>query len=331
MERAAQTLIKPVKVMTMIVALVFAAAPVGAAEEPLRVGHDYWIGYSGVFIADAKGYFEEEGVAVEFTSFSGPGESLPPLVAGHLDLNLTTLHNLGLVAGMTGGPPLELIYLIDSSYGADAIVARPEIENVADLKGKRIAVTLKEANHLFLIVALRQAGLTEDDVSLVNVSPDDAGAAFLSGSVDAAVTWEPWVTRAKKGDGHVIYSTRQATDLIINAIIAPKRTQQARPEDLKAFIRAVDRGVKYLRQHPDKARPIIADRLDAEPSDVKGMLAGDKIYDLSMNRQLLTGAGPSKVQQTMRTILDFLAKRDLITEPVEPTALINTSYLPEAE
>lgn len=85
-------------------ALVAFAPP--ASAEPLRVGHDYWIGYNGVFIADEMGFFEDEGVEVDFTSFSGPGDSLPPLIAGHLDLNPTTLHNLALIAGKQGGPGL---------------------------------------------------------------------------------------------------------------------------------------------------------------------------------------------------------------------------------
>ncbi|MFW5681758.1 MAG: ABC transporter substrate-binding protein, partial [Phycisphaeraceae bacterium] len=126
--------------LTAALFLTFTAAPVQG--EPLRVGHDYWIGYSGVFIADEMGFFEDEGVEVRFTSFAGPGDSLPPLIAGHLDLNLTTLHNLALVAGREGGPPLELVYVIDSSHGADAVVAKPEIKSVRDLKGKKIAVTL---------------------------------------------------------------------------------------------------------------------------------------------------------------------------------------------
>lgn len=308
-------------------ALTLTADPVQA--EPLRVGHDYWIGYSGVFIADEMGFFEEEGVDVRFTSFAGPGDSLPPLIAGHLDLNLTTLHNLALIAGREDGPPLELVYLIDSSHGADAVVAKPEIESVRDLKGKKIAVTLNEANHLFLMVALEQAGLSEDDVKLINVSADDAGAAFLSGNVDAAVTWEPWVSRAKSGDGHVIYSTKDATDLIINAIVAPERTQDARPDDITAFIRAVDRGVKFLETNPEKSKRIIADRLETDVSAVGEMLDGDKIYDLAANRRLLQVQGESPVEATMATILAFLTERDLIDDAVDPGSLIDPSFLPK--
>lgn len=305
----------------------FAGAVRETRAEALKVGHDLWIGYSGVFIAEEKGFFKDEGLEVELTGFPGPGDSLPPLIAGHLDLNLTTLHNLGLVAG-TGDAGLKLVYLIDSSYGADAVVAKQSIATVEDLKGKRIGVTFNEANHLFLMVALDKAGLTEKDVELVNVSADDAGAAFLAGNLDAAVTWEPWVSKALSGGGHVVFSTKDAPDLIINAVVAPERTTKARGGDVAKFIRAVDRGVKFLNEHPDEAKAIVAKKLQSTPEDVAGMLSGDQIYDLAANRKLLLGDDPATLK-TMAKILGFLKERDLLEKPVEPASLVSTAFIVE--
>src|SRR4051794_38227046 len=62
------------------------AAPSAAAPEPakpitLTVGHDLWVGYSGVFIANELGYFKDAGLDVKLKSFSNPGDTLPALVA----------------------------------------------------------------------------------------------------------------------------------------------------------------------------------------------------------------------------------------------------------
>jgi NitT/TauT family transport system substrate-binding protein len=310
---------------TALWALVAAFVWTGTAHAgTLRVGHDYWIGYAGVFIAEAKGFFNEEGVDVQLQSFAGPGDSLPPLIAGHLDLNLTTLHNLALVAGTQGGPPLAVVYLIDASHGADAIVARPSIKSVEELRGKRIAVTFNEANHLFLLVALERVGLTEADVTLMNVSADDAGAAFLAGAVDAAVTWEPWVSRAKAGEGHVIFSTADAPDLIINAVVAPLATRQAKRDEIAAFLRAIDRGVAFLESNPQESKQILAEKLEATPDDVAEMLAGDRIYDLNTNREML---GAESIRQTMASIIAFLTERDLLNRPADPESLFDGSFV----
>ena len=311
----------------LAVVTLLGAAALAAVAEPMRVGHDFWIGYAGVFIAQDKGFFKDEGVEVELKSFPGPADSLPPLIAGHLDMNLTTLHNLALVSGASDAD-LKLVYLIDASHGADAIVAKKALPTLKDLEGKKIAVTFNEANHLFLLVALESAGLTEADVELVNVSPDEAGAAFVAGSVDACVTWEPWVTKAmSEGDGHVVYSTKDAPNLIINAIVAPAGTREKRAKDVAAFIRAVDKGVAFLASNPDESLPIIAAALQATPEDVKGMLAGDQIYSIADNRTLLLGEGTPAAQMTLGKIAEFLKAKELTPKPVEPAALIDTTFI----
>src|SRR5687767_2371967 len=158
------------------IVLCAAAQPAQGAGK-LVVGHDSWIGYSGVFIAESKGFFKEAGLDVELKRFPGPGDSPPALIAGHLDLTLTTLHNLVLIAGNSPETGLKLVYLIDSSNGADGIVSKKDIATVAGLKGKKVAVTVGEANEFLLIAALEKAGLAAGDVQAVNVSADDAGAA----------------------------------------------------------------------------------------------------------------------------------------------------------
>ncbi len=290
---------------------------VAAAQEKLRVGHDLWIGFSGVFLAQELGYFTDAGLEVDMRGFPGPGDSIPPVLAGHLDITLTTLHNLALIAG-TDNAELSAVYFLDSSHGADAIVARSGIDSVADLRGRDVAVTLNEANHMLLILALEGAGMTEDDVRLVNMSADDAGAALLAGRVDAAVTWEPWVSRARSdGDGQVIFSTRDAPDTILNTVTVRRDTLEKRPAAMQAFIQAVDRGVAYLRSNPDEAVPIIARWLQADEGDIKGMLENDEIYSIAENRALFESESASGMQ-ALETVIGFLHDRELIQR--RPTA-----------
>lgn len=291
--------------------LILTLPGVAAANERLRVGHDLWIGFSGVFLAQELGYFADAGLDVDMRGFPGPGDSIPPVLAGHLDITLTTLHNLALIAG-TDNAELSAVYFLDSSHGADAIVARRGIGSVAELRGRDVAVTLNEANHMLLILALEAAGMSEADVRLVNMSADDAGAALLAGRVDAAVTWEPWVSRARSGgDGHVIFSTRDAPDTILNTITVRRDTLEKRPEALKAFIQAVDRGVAYLRSHPQRAIPIIARWLEADEGDVSDMLADDEIYNIAENRALFQSPDASGMK-ALETVIDFLYDRELI-------------------
>lgn len=307
--------------------LMLCASMATSANESLRVGHDLWIGFSGVFLAKELGYFEEEGLDVDMRGFSGPGDSIPPVISGDLDITLTTLHNLTLVAGKDAAP-LTAIYFLDSSHGADAIVARDGIDEVSDLKGQDVAVTRHEANHMLLILALESAGMTEDDINIVNMSADDAGAAFLSERVDAAVTWEPWVSRASKREGAgVVFSTRDAPDTILNTISVRRDSIESSPEKLKAFVRAVDRGVQYLDSNQQKAVPIIADWLEADETDIKAMLGDDRIYDLEDNLSLFGTRKDGPAIDALESVIDFLDERDLIDARPDIDSLTDPSLI----
>lgn len=290
-----------------------AAAPETTAvadevQKTFVVGHDLWIGYAGVFVADAKGYFEDAGLDVQFKQFPGPGDTLPALIAGKLDIGLTTLHNFAL-ASLKEDVPLKAIYLLDTSNGADAIIAKQDITSVADLKGKKVAATDGEVNHMMLLAALDQNGLTEDDIDFVNMNADDAGAAFLAGQIDAAVTWEPWVTKAKGNGGNIVFTSADIPNTILDSVVVSPKTLETREADLTAFINAIDAGVKYLREEPDESAAIIAKVLDAQPEDVMGMLATDKIYDLAENKELYSGG---QAADSLSRVTDFLLNKELI-------------------
>lgn len=296
------------------------------AKKTLRVAHDLWIGYAGFFVAQAKGFFTEEGIDLQTTQFSGPADTMPPLLAGHVDIALTTLYNLTLLAGKDQAA-VKAIYLLDTSKGADAIVAAPGIDSPAQLKGKKVAVTTGEVNHMLLIAALKSAGLKESDITLVNMNADDAGAAFLAGRVDAAVTWEPWVSRATSANGKVIFSSADTPDLILDSVTVTQSTLAERKAALIAFLRAIDKGTAYLNAHPEESMALIGKALDASPEDVAGMLAGDKIYGVADNRKLLARNGPGF--DSLANVAAFLQSQSLLDKPINPNELMTADLLPE--
>jgi NitT/TauT family transport system substrate-binding protein len=309
-----------------------ASAATSAPEAPkapmaLTVGHDSWVGYSGVFIAADLGYFKDAGLDVKLKPFSNPGDTLPALVAGQLDIGLTTLQNLAVLNG-NGNTDVVAIALVDSSNGADAVVAKKQYASIKDLKGKKVALTLGEVNHFLFLNGLKQAGMTPASVKITSMSADDAGAAFLAGKVDAAVTWEPWVTKATKTGGHVIFTSAAIPDTIMDSIAIRESKLKENAAAYKSFIVAVDRGVQYLKSDPEKAWPIIGKHLDAPPEDVKGMLAGDKIYGLAENKQLFGTAGePGPAYKSMKAVVDFSVESKLVKKAPDPASLFDPSLV----
>ena len=120
------------------------------------------------------------------------------------------------------------------------------------MKGRKVAATLGQCNQLLLEKALEKAGLTDKDIQLVNMNPDDAGAAFAAGKIDVAVTWEPWITKVSgEKKGHVIFSSKETPNLILDVLaISTKTAEEQAGRDARLPQGAQSR----LRVRPDAHR-----------------------------------------------------------------------------
>ena len=151
-----------------------------AAAEPLRIRYAVWVGYGPLFLAQQKGYFAAEKVDVQLVKMEDPKESFLALGAGRLDGMVSTIDTV--IPHLKTGKEFQYVLALDDSAGGDGIVARKEIKSVRDLRGKRVAVQEGSVSQFFLNVLLRDAGLSEKDVRVVNMKPGDAGAAFVAGA-----------------------------------------------------------------------------------------------------------------------------------------------------
>src|SRR5579875_2073177 len=258
------------------------SAPAGA--KPFVVSYNDWIGYVGLFTALDKGYFKDAGLDVQPKHFSGPADSVPLLMNGQLDLALTTADTVILLNQRAADNPATCVYVIDTSDGADGVIAQKDIKTVKDLKGKTVAATEGQCNELLLLKALEAAGMSQADVKITNMDADTAGAAIVADKVPAAVTWEPWLTRASATGGHVIFSSHDAPNTLLDVVAASKATEENRTADLKAFLAAFAKGAAYDKAHPDEAAQIAAKHLSTTAADAKTMLTKVKLYGPTENR-----------------------------------------------
>jgi NitT/TauT family transport system substrate-binding protein len=311
--------------LSAIVAALFAlAAPLHAAPlKPYKVGYNAWIGSIAFFVAEQKGFFKDEGLDVQKKSFSSPGDGLKPLLSGDLDAVLSTADSVLTVVDKAPGQ-LKIVYLTDTSAGADAIVAKKGINGVKELKGKKVAATLGQCNQLLLDKALEKAGLTEKDIQLVNMNPDDAGAAFAAGQLDAAVTWEPWITKVSgEKTGHVIFSSKETPNLILDVLAVNTKAAAKKTAETRAFLRGLNRGYDYVLAHPDEAAALAGKALEQKADEVKPMLDKVNLYSKSKNLEVLAGPAAEASKQIAKFFKDHQVNDTL----VDTTTLFDASYL----
>ncbi|HEX4336050.1 MAG TPA: aliphatic sulfonate ABC transporter substrate-binding protein [Polyangiaceae bacterium] len=312
--------------LTLILTGLMALARPADAAPPLKtykVGFNAWIGSIGFFVAKDKGFFKEEGLDVQTKSFSSPGDGLKPLLSGDLDADLTTADTVLTILDKAPGQ-IKMVYLTDTSAGADAILAKKEIADVKGIKGKKVAATLGQCNQLLLDKALEKAGMTEKDIQLVNMNPDDAGAAFAAGQIDVAVTWEPWITKVSgEKKGHVIFSSKETPNLILDVLAISKKVATTKAAETKAFLKGLNRGYDFVEAHPDEAAAIAAKALEQKPDEVKAMLPKVNLYGLAKNTELLAGPAADATKAVSKFFKDHKVNDTL----VDTSSIYDASFL----
>ena len=312
--------------MAILVAATWALAMPAQAAPPLkpyRVGFNAWIGSIAFFVAQQKGFFKDEGLDLQAKSFSSPGDGLKPLLSGDLDAVLSTADSVLTVVDKAPGQ-LKVVYLTDTSAGADAILAKKEIKTIKDMKGRKVAATLGQCNQLLLDKALEKAGLTEKDINLVNMNPDDAGAAFAAGQIDVAVTWEPWITKVSgEKTGHVIFSSKETPNLILDVLAVNTKGAAKKSAETRAFLKALNRGYEFVQAHKDEAAVLAGKALEQKPEEVKPMLDKVNLYSPQKNLEVLAGPAAEASKQVALFFKDHKVNDTL----VDTSTLYDASYL----
>ena len=109
-------------------------------------------------------------------------------------------------AGLSQQIPYEVVALSDNIGPAEDLVVRTAagIKTPADLKGKRVAVPFGSTSHFRLLGLLKETGLTQKDVTVLDLKPDAAVAAWIRGDIDAAYSWNPARSKMREAGGELL-------------------------------------------------------------------------------------------------------------------------------
>ena len=256
-----------------LVALALAPVVAAAAAEakPLRVGWVYALANAPAVIAQKKGFYAAEGLDVELTQFADGPVIQQAVAAGDVDV------------AYVGAPPvyqwasrgLDARILAKVNSGQAALIASttatPPIATLADLRGRRIAGVAKGSGMDVLLrgeVLKARAGLDADrDLTVVNMPAPNMGAALDRKLVDAAFTWEPFVSEAVlRGTARIVLDVNQAIpDHPWYVVAATPAVLRGRGGDVVKLLRAHRRAIAFLEEHPDEANALVADAFQIAP------------------------------------------------------------------
>ncbi len=301
-----------------------------ALAETVRIAHSTWVGYGPLYIARDKGFFKQNGVDVELIVMEDPKERFPAMMADRIQMIASTVDTALLY--LKKPTDFQYVVAIDDSDGGDGIVAKKAITSIADLKGKKVAVDDGSVSDFYLNVLLGKAGLKDSDLNTVNMTAADAGGAFVAGRVDAAVTWEPWLSRGKATKfGHLLVDSSTSPGLITDVLIAKTDWVKAHSSDAAAVVKSWNEAVAYYEAHPDESIAIMAKGVGGwlkNPKDFKETLPGIKFYDAAANKAFFgTAAKPGPLANTTQAAIDIWSGHGKLQVKPTPADLINYTYV----
>ena len=264
--------------VTLTILLCFALASVGQAK-------DVNLGWSGIgswttlpyVVANEKGFFDKEGLKVQLITFRGTNLMLTALLTGDLDYATILPFLTGAAAR---GLPVRILAAVtkNSSY---FMVARPEIDNVKALRGKKIGInSFGSSADYAAYAALSRSGMDPNkDLTILAIGggTPERLAAVVSGSVDATVITSPAEYAAEKQGLRIVMSAQELGQFVripITGIGATLKKMEKDSDEIVRLLRALRLSTLYLLQNPEYSVALFQKIMRVEPA------LADKLFKL---------------------------------------------------
>lgn len=289
---------------------------------PLRIGISDWPPFEFLHLAREKGFFEQEGVEVRLIEFASMSDARRAFEHRQIDGGLFSIfETLHLRERSARG--LQVPLVIDFSDGADAILGRPGITDVAALRGKRLGIDLGALGIYIADRALNLHGLSLDDVTVVSVEDIDMLHYLQEERVDAVVNYPPTRTHIEAaGLASAIFTSREIPGEIVDVLALDEAVIDERPEDVARLIRAFYRAVEYARANPDEAYQIMAKREHVDVAAFREALeSGITLVPLADQERFLSANSP--FTRTVTEIARIMHARQQLRHPAAAEGLLN--------
>lgn len=305
-----------------------AITPTSGIDKPTyRIGLGPWVGFGPLYLAKENGYFDEAGINVDLVVLTGLAERNSALKSGKVAALAAPVDYFVLSAG--NNLETTIVMAIDESVGGDGIVAKKDIKTIEDLKGKKVAFQRGLPGEFFLRTLLKDHNVAINDMETLDMETSQAGAAFLANRVDAAVVWEPWLTKAKEeGGGHILASTRDYRDLIVDVLAFNKDIVSQHPQDVQKIVDAVFKAIDFWKSNPNEANKIMAPHFQVSAEKFAAILSGVQFTDLNRNRVYFgTPSQKGRIYDVAEKASEVWFEAKVVKSKINPNSIITYDFL----
>jgi len=257
--------------------------------------------------------FAKDNIAVTFPEITVGSKQTEAMAAGSLDF----AHCLGgtsAILAAANGVDLKIIAIYSRAPKAFVVLTKgTAIQNITDLKGKKVAGPKGTILHQLILAALAKNGMKPDDIEFISMDLPSSSAALMNGSVDAALSAGPDAVRAEKAGARILTTGEGLVEATIVTAVRGEFLQKY-PELVKRFLNVHTAALSHIKTNTDDALKMTAAETGLPIEAVKQMYPW---YDFDATIK------PSDIQELKRT-QDFLVQNGMLKKTIEIEKIIAT-------
>jgi sulfonate transport system substrate-binding protein len=322
-KRAKHALVVAVLIVAvLIVAAMSSGCSRKASVKPATIRLDYAYYNPVSLVLRDKKFLEQDldsdGISVEWTQSLGSNKALELLNSKSVDFGSTA--GAAALIGKANGNPIKAIYVYSRPEWTALVVRKDSpIMKVEDLKGKKVAVTRGTDPHIFLLRALREAGLTEKDIEMVVLQHPDGRTALEKGDVDAWAGLDPMMAQTEIQNGSRLFY-RNVNFNSYGVLNVREEFAKQYPAYVERVLAAYEKARLWALQNPEEFRKLFA--------------ADAKLDDAVVTRVLQrTDLSSSVIGDDQKKVIaaagDVLKQNNVISNGADVNATVNNLIDPE--
>ena len=257
--------------------------------------------------------FAKDNITVTFPEITVGSKQTEAMAAGSLDF----AHCLGgtsAILAAANGVDLKIIAIYSRAPKAFVVLTKgAAIQNIADLKGKKVAGPKGTILHQLILAALAKNGMKPDDIEFISMDLPSSSAALMNGSVDAALSAGPDAVRAEKAGARILTTGEGLVEATIVTAVRGEFLQKY-PELVKRFLSVHTAALSHIKTNTEEALKMTAAETGLPMEAVKQMYPW---YDFDATIK------PSDIQELKRT-QDFLVQNGMLKKTIEIEKIIAT-------
>lgn len=292
-------------------------------ERPLTVGAAPWPNFEFLFLAKELNYLPDN----KYSLFELPSSTsvIQAFQTGKLDVAFLSLDEVLTLVAL--GIDLNIVSVVGQSIGGDALLVKPEIKTLEELKWRSIGYENKAAGALLLDEVFTLSGLNNQTIQLFEVKQNEAKDIYMQGHIDALIVREPEKQQLLQLGARELVNSKLLQQRITHLVVVRKEILESKEDQITLLLKNYYKAHQYYLSNENDAVTTMSVRLQIYPYLLKKSFEGTLFVEPKDALVRLSGA-PSNIELQANQLSKFMTQKNMLGKiPNDFKSIISTRIL----